>query len=93
MSGTVKAKFEMGFGQGYDNRANRTACNEDGPLNIDHYTVWPPKAEMIVGADPEYFQVQKQLHYAVVGDGQMIQREVWGMDFGKRRSGRFSGRD
>ena len=78
MSGTVKAKFEMGFGSGYDNRANRTAFNEDGPLNIDHYTVWPPKTEMIVGADPEYFQVQKQLHYAVVGDGQMIARGKFG---------------
>lgn len=78
MSGTVKAKFEMGFGEGYDNRANRTAFNEDGPLNIDHYTVWPPEVEMIVGADPEYFQVQKQLHYAVVGDGQMIVQGKFG---------------
>lgn len=78
MSGTVKAKFEMGFGEGYDNRANRTEFNEDGPLNIDHYTVWPPEVEMIVGADPEYFQVQKQLHYAVVGDGQMIAQGKFG---------------
>jgi hypothetical protein len=78
MSGTVKAKFEMGFGQGYDNRANRTAFNEDGPLNIDHYTVWPPEAEIIVGADPEYFQVQKQLHYAVVGDGQKLAHGKFG---------------
>ncbi|QYR20299.1 hypothetical protein KZ483_21100 [Paenibacillus sp. sptzw28] len=69
MSSTVKAQFKMGFGADYDNRANRTAWNEDGPLNIDHYTVWPPQVEMAVGTDPEYFVVEKQLHYAVTGDG------------------------
>lgn len=78
MSGTVKAKFEMGFGSGYDNRANRTECNEDGPLSIDHYTVWPPETEMIVGADPEYFHVQKQLHYTVAGDGRTLAHGKFG---------------
>ncbi|WP_258881617.1 heparinase II/III family protein [Paenibacillus sp. sptzw28] len=69
MAGPVKAGFEMGFGAEYDNRANRTAFNEDGPLKIDHYTVWPPQLTMIVGTDPEYFPVQKQLYYTVEGDG------------------------
>lgn len=78
MSGTVQARFEMGFGPGFDNRGNRTEHNEDGPLNIDHYTVWPPEVEIIVGADPEYFQVQKQLHYSVVGDGQTLAQGKFG---------------
>lgn len=78
MSGTVKARYETGFGPGYDNRANRTAFNEDGPLKIDHYTVWPPRVTMIVGTDPEYFPVQKQLKYMVMGDGRALGESKFG---------------
>ncbi|WP_019909122.1 COG1470 family protein [Paenibacillus sp. HW567] len=72
MKGPVKAHFEMGFGPGYDNRSNRTEHNEDGPLSIDHYTLWPTHPEMIVGNDPEMHKVDKRLHYEVRGDGQLL---------------------
>ncbi|WP_028611612.1 hypothetical protein [Paenibacillus harenae] len=78
MSGTVKAHFEMGFGDRYDNKANRTEFNEDGPLNIDHYTVWPPQVEMIVGSDPEYFVVEKKLYYSVIADSRTLANGKFG---------------
>lgn len=72
MKGAVKAHFEMGFGPGYDHRGNRTEHNEDGPLCIDHYTLWPPSVEMIVGNDPEVHHVDKRLYYEVRGDDQVL---------------------
>ncbi|MNB76896.1 Heparinase II/III-like protein [compost metagenome] len=72
MRGPVKAHFEMGFGPGYDNNNNRTALNEDGPLLIDHYTLWPPEPEMIIGNDPEFHKVDKKLYYRVLGDGREL---------------------
>lgn len=72
MEGPVKAGFRTGFGPGYDNRANRSEYNEEGPLCIDHYTAWPPSVEMIVGNDPEYYHVEKRLYYEVRGDGKVL---------------------
>ncbi|RCX21564.1 hypothetical protein DFP94_102317 [Fontibacillus phaseoli] len=72
MKGPVKAHFEMGFGPDYDNRANRTEYNENGPLSIDHYTLWPPQVEMIVGNNPEVHHVDKRLYYEVIGDGRVL---------------------
>lgn len=72
LEGPVKARFRTGFGQGFDNRANRTELNTDGPLNIDHYTVWPPRVELIVGNTPEYYKVEKQLEYEVRSGGKVL---------------------
>ncbi|WP_217591741.1 hypothetical protein [Cohnella sp. GbtcB17] len=69
VEGTTRTRFETGFGDGYDNRANRTAFNEDGPLHLDLYAAWPPARTLIVGTEPEYLQVEKQLGYEVRGDG------------------------
>ncbi len=76
--GPIRSRFEMGFGQGYDNAANRTYFNEDGPLNIDVHTVWPPKLELIVGMEPEFFRVEKQLWYEVNGDGKILAEGQFG---------------
>ena len=40
--------------------------------NIDVHTVWPPKLELIVGMEPEFFRVEKQLWYEVTGDGKIL---------------------
>ncbi|WP_145325374.1 COG1470 family protein [Paenibacillus xylanexedens] len=72
MKGPVKAHFEMGFGQGYDNRGNRTEHNVDGPLIMDHYSLWPPQPEIIVGNLPELNKVDKRLFYEIRGDGRVL---------------------
>lgn len=74
----VKARFRTGFGPGYANRANRTELNTEGPLNMDHYTVWPPQAELIIGNDPEFFLVDKRLEYEVRGDGKVLAEGKFG---------------
>ncbi|MDF2938366.1 MAG: hypothetical protein K0Q90_3739 [Paenibacillaceae bacterium] len=78
LEGTVKAHFETGFGPGFDNRANRTEFNTDGPLNMDHYTVWPPQVEVIIGNDPELYKVDKRLEYQVIGDGKVLAEGKFG---------------
>lgn len=72
MKGPAKAHFEMGFGSEYDNRGNRTEHNVDGPLIMDHYTLWPPEPEIIVGNLPEMNKVDKRLYYEITGDGHVI---------------------
>ncbi|WP_018752021.1 hypothetical protein [Paenibacillus sanguinis] len=69
MEGPVKASFRMEFGPDSDSAwGNRTAFNEPGPLNMDHYTLWPQSVQMIVGNDPEMHPVDKKLYYEVRGD-------------------------
>lgn len=78
MEGAAKAHFEMSFGPGDDPLTNRTGFNEDGLLSMDHYTLWPPAPEMIVGNDPEVHKVDKQLFYEVRGDGRMLHKGRFG---------------
>ena len=81
-----RASFEMGFGEDSDNRANRTECNEDGILKMDLYAVWPHKAEVVIGCDPEYdawggdsnYVVEKQLWYEVIGDSKILTQNKFG---------------
>ncbi|NMO94969.1 hypothetical protein HII30_04080 [Paenibacillus lemnae] len=76
--GPVKARFKTGFGPEYDHRANRTVNNEEGPLSIDHYTLWPPEAEFMVGNDPEMYKVDKRLYYQIIGDGKVLAEGKFG---------------
>lgn len=78
MEGTAKVRFEMSFGPGDDTITNRTRFNEAGALAMDHYTLWPPAPEMIVGNDPEVHKVDKQLFYEVRGDGRILQKGQFG---------------
>ena len=70
--GTVCAQFSTGFGDGYDNEGNRCPFSEDGPLNINVFSAWPQKAEVMIGTQPEPIDVQKQVVYKVSGDGKML---------------------
>lgn len=74
----VKAQFKTGFGPEYDHRGNRTYHNEDGPLHIDHYSLWPPQINLIVGNDPEYWEVDKRLFYQIRGDGRLLTQGQFG---------------
>lgn len=71
-SGTVVASFAFGFGPDFDNEGNRTFFNEDGALNMDVHSLWPPRKETVVGTDPEYVQVEKQLFYTVEAEGMTL---------------------
>ncbi|WP_339308279.1 hypothetical protein [Paenibacillus sp. FSL R5-0519] len=74
----VKAQFKTGFGPEYDHRGNRTYHNEDGPLNINHYSLWPPQINLIIGNDPEYWEVDKRLFYQIRGDGRVLTQGQFG---------------
>ncbi|QOS79396.1 hypothetical protein JNUCC31_32980 [Paenibacillus sp. JNUCC31] len=78
VSSPIKAHFKTGFGPKYDHRGNRTYHNEDGPLNMDHYTLWPPQFDVIVGNDPEFLEVDKRLFYQVRGDGHVLAEGQFG---------------
>ncbi|MGG4484046.1 hypothetical protein [Paenibacillus illinoisensis] len=78
MEGAAKARFEMSFGLDDESLTNRTRFNEAGSLLMDHYTLWPPAPEIIVGNDPEVHRVDKQLFYQVRGDGRILQKGQFG---------------
>lgn len=78
VNGSIKAHFATGFGPSYDHRGNRTEYNEEGPLHMDHYTLWPPQSQIIVGNDPEFFEVDKRLFYEVRGDGHKLAEGKFG---------------
>lgn len=69
--GTIKASFsvEMSqFNEGGWLTPMRTQFNEAGPLNVDVYSLAPSKRQILIGNDPEYWQIQQQLHYVIKGD-------------------------
>ena len=70
--GTVNARFSTGFGPSYDNEGNRCPYSEDGPLKFSVTSAWPRQSEVMVGTQPEPIAVQKQVTYAVTGDGRTL---------------------
>lgn len=72
------AKFEMGFGEGADNRFNRTLYNEDGILKMDVYSLFPEESDIIIACAPENNNLQKQLYYEVIGDGKVLSEGKFG---------------
>ena len=72
VSGTAKARFLTRFGRDADNRGTRIS-GEPGDLYMDIYHAWP-KDERIVytGRAPEDHGTQRQLEYAVKGDGKLL---------------------
>ena len=49
--------------------SSRTAYNEPGITKTDLYLAYPQNAEVIIGRDPEYEAVNKDLYYRVLTDG------------------------
>ncbi|MEI6891544.1 MAG: alginate lyase family protein [Pontiella sp.] len=76
--GTSRAKFAMGFGEGYDNAGARMRESEDGPLNIDVFNAWPLKAEVMIGTAAESFGVNKKTWFTVAADGEMLLEDQTG---------------
>jgi hypothetical protein len=68
--GTVKAGFVLDWSKG--EMGGRHSCSEPGVMNVDYYSLWPKKAELMVGNYPESHNVARQLFYKVLGDGQVL---------------------
>jgi hypothetical protein len=76
--GTSRASFEMCWGDGCDNRAARMPNSEDGPLKMDVFNAWPIQNEIMIGAAPESFAVNKQLWYTILADNQELVNDSTG---------------
>jgi len=74
----AKFTFEMQWGEGADNAGTRTSYCEDGSLKMDVYSVWPPRASVMVGAYPENHNVNRRLRYQVIGDEKVLAEGKFG---------------
>jgi hypothetical protein len=70
--------FAMRFGPGADNEGTRALNSEDGPLNLDVHSLWPPTQEIMIGAAPEEHANNKRLFYTVRGDGKTLTEGKFG---------------
>ncbi|HMR50037.1 MAG TPA: hypothetical protein PKE40_12215 [Arachnia sp.] len=71
--GVLKASFVVdmsSFGAGRWLTQLRTDHNAPGPLHLDIYSVAPAERTVVVGCEPEYFQTQQTLAYAVCAGGE-----------------------
>ena len=68
--GTVKAGFVLDWSKG--DMGGRQSHSEPGGMNVDYYSAWPRKAEVMVGNYPESLNVARQLSYRVLGDGRLL---------------------
>ncbi|MGC3988983.1 MAG: hypothetical protein QM796_04720 [Chthoniobacteraceae bacterium] len=66
------AHFTERWGPGADNEGSRSIANEDGVLKLDVHSLWPKAQDVMVGAAPEFFHVEKKLYYTVSGDGKTL---------------------
>ncbi|QUL53413.1 hypothetical protein KDC22_23900 [Paenibacillus tritici] len=78
MKGPVKASFLTEFKENSGEPGNRSYYNEEGPLYMDHYTLWPHEVKLIVGNAPEMQPVDKRLFYEVKGDGNTLANGQFG---------------
>lgn len=74
MSEGAKLSFQVEYTDEQNNGnkwlcENRTGFNERGIIKTDLYLAYPLKAEVVIGCDPEYEQVSKDLYYSVKVDG------------------------
>lgn len=68
----------MRYGPGENNEASRSLGNTEGVLKTDVHSLWPLKQEIMVGAAPEMFPVEKRLFYTVSGDGKALAEGKFG---------------
>ncbi len=78
-----KLRFQIKYGETRNNGSlwlcrNRTGYNETGVLKTDLYLAYPKEANVIVGCDPEYQGVNKQLFYEVLADGESLAKGKFG---------------
>ncbi|MBT1160793.1 hypothetical protein [Bifidobacterium sp. SO1] len=66
--GTVKTSFAVDmtkFNGGKWMTNTRSDHNAPGIMHMDVWSVTPTARQIVVGCDPEYYQIQQKLHYAV----------------------------
>jgi hypothetical protein len=70
----VRARFTMNWKSDPDpaKAIAPTLCSEDGTLNLDVLSVWPPKQQIMVGQAPQPENNQKKLWYWVKGGGKIL---------------------
>lgn len=83
METDAKLRFKLEYGESKNNGnlwmcRNRTGHNEPGVLKTDLYIAYPPDTQVIVGCDPEYQGVNKQLFYEVLGDEETLAKGQFG---------------
>jgi hypothetical protein len=74
----AKSSFQMRWGEGADNAGTRTIGSEDGVLNLDVRSLWPPQQEIMVATAPEPHDTEKRLFYTVRGDGKTLAEGKFG---------------
>ena len=72
------ARFVEKWGPGADEEGSRSTANADGALKLDVRTLWPPQQQIMVATAPEQHDVDKQLTYAVRGDGRTLAEGKFG---------------
>ncbi|MBW3093338.1 hypothetical protein KIH79_10485 [Bifidobacterium sp. 82T10] len=66
--GTVKTSFDVDMSQfngGKWMTDTRSNYNAPGIMHMDVWSASPTSRQIVVGCDPEYYQIQQKLHYAV----------------------------
>ena len=72
------ARFEERWGPGADEEGSRSIGNEPGVLKLDVHTLWPKSQEVMIGAAPEFFHVEKKLYYTVRAGGKTLAEGKFG---------------
>ncbi len=70
-TGPVKASFVLDWSKG--EMGGKQSHSEPGVMNLDYYSLWPLKTEVMVGNYPESLNVARHLFYKVIGDGKVLQ--------------------
>jgi hypothetical protein len=78
VSGTSVARFSTRFGEGEDQRGNRTAHNLPGVLNLDVHTAWPRQSLQITGRAAEHHGITIPFTFHVEVDGETKEQGEFG---------------
>ncbi|HUB27444.1 MAG TPA: hypothetical protein VL992_18605 [Tepidisphaeraceae bacterium] len=66
------ARFATDWTGGGPDAMQGPATNVPGWLKLDVHSLWPPRQTIMIGSAPEDRDTQKQLHYTVTGDGNIL---------------------
>jgi hypothetical protein len=76
--GTSTARFITVFGEGEDQRGNRTNHNTPGLLKMDVHTAWPLQTDIVIGRAAEYHGITIPMDYTVEADGRVLAQGGFG---------------
>jgi hypothetical protein len=77
----TRARFSMSWKSDPQNPKKDiapTLCSEDGTLNMDVLSLWPPSQQIMVGQSPQNQGNEKKLWYTVKGDGKVLDEGKFG---------------